>query len=221
MHGVLRTGVCVALTVLVVARTFSGSEASEKVLSGTGFAINETGLLVTNHHAMAGCANVLVHQSGPPVVGLVVDSDPTADLALIKLTAKTPAFAVFRQSPALRAGDQAVAFGFPLSGVLASEGNLTVGYVSSLSAFAMTRRESKSRHPFSQEQRRTTVGHEWTSDRRDYIEARRHQSHESHRRCTPECQFRRSLPTLSRFLKRHRAGGGGGGGTITPGAQPS
>jgi S1-C subfamily serine protease len=42
------------------------------------------------------------------------------------------AFATIRQSPPLKAGEQAISFGYPLSGALASEGNLTVGNVSAL-----------------------------------------------------------------------------------------
>ena len=45
---------------------------------------------------------------------------------------KLPGIAILRQSPPLRAGQQAIAYGFPLSGALASEGNLTIGNVSAL-----------------------------------------------------------------------------------------
>src|SRR5262249_62412348 len=40
--------------------------------------------------------------------------------------------AVLRQSHSLGAGEQAISYGFPLTGALATEGNLTVGYVSAL-----------------------------------------------------------------------------------------
>ena len=41
-------------------------------------------------------------------------------------------FATLRQSPTLRPGEQAIAYGFPLRGSLAKEGNLTIGNVSAL-----------------------------------------------------------------------------------------
>jgi trypsin-like peptidase len=45
---------------------------------------------------------------------------------------KPTEIATLRQSPPLRAGEQAISYGFPLAGVLATEGNLAIGYVSAL-----------------------------------------------------------------------------------------
>jgi lipoprotein NlpI len=45
---------------------------------------------------------------------------------------KPTEIAILRQSPALRAGERAISYGFPLAGILATEGNLTVGDVSAL-----------------------------------------------------------------------------------------
>jgi hypothetical protein len=64
------------------------------------------------------------------------------DLAALKLQrlighdyqgpVKSVAQAVFRQGPALQQGEKAITYGFPLRGLLATNGNLTVGYVSAL-----------------------------------------------------------------------------------------
>src|SRR5262249_17623997 len=48
------------------------------------------------------------------------------------LHVKSTQLATLRQSPPLRAGEQAISYGFPLAGVLATEGNLTIGHVSAL-----------------------------------------------------------------------------------------
>jgi hypothetical protein len=43
-----------------------------------------------------------------------------------------PPFATLRQSPAVKPGEQVIAYGFPLRGALADEGNLTIGNVSAM-----------------------------------------------------------------------------------------
>lgn len=204
MRGVLRSCSSVVLAALAVTLMLRISEASDKVLTGTGFAVDGTGLLVTNYHVVAGCTNVLVHQNGPPVTGHLVDGDPSADLALIKITSKTPAFSVFRQSPALRAGEQAVAFGFPLSGVLASEGNLTVGYVSSLRGLRDDATRIQITTPVqpgnSGGSLLDTSGHliGVITSKLDAIKAIRATGD-----VPQNVNFAVSLPTLLRFLKRH------------------
>src|SRR5262245_25722359 len=118
----------------VVAVTLVGplAHAESIVTAGTGFAINTTGGIITNAHVVSGCAIILVDQPNVRHRGRVVVWDEKADLALIEIPAKTATFAVLRTSPALRAGEQVSTFGFPLTGALASEGNITSGNVSSL-----------------------------------------------------------------------------------------
>jgi S1-C subfamily serine protease len=106
-------------------------------LTGTGFAVSEDGDLVTNEHVVSGCTAVTVQGGGRQHIGRVLASDTSLDLAVVRLSPmgsqpKLPGIAILRQSPPLRAGQQAIAYGFPLSGALASEGNLTIGNVSAL-----------------------------------------------------------------------------------------
>jgi tetratricopeptide (TPR) repeat protein len=105
--------------------------ASERVFTGTGFAVTEDAV-ITNEHVISGCAEVIVQQSGVRRLGRIVGSDKVSDLALIRIAQKTAAVAILRASPSLRVGEQALTFGFPLAGALASDGNLTIGYVTSL-----------------------------------------------------------------------------------------
>jgi S1-C subfamily serine protease len=100
--------------------------------TGTAFAVADDGTLVTNEHVVAGCPMVRVRQGSHSILATIGATDRADDLAIIKLREPTQAFARLRAGPALRPGEQVIAYGFPLSGALTTEGNLTVGYVSAL-----------------------------------------------------------------------------------------
>jgi hypothetical protein len=110
----------------------TGSLAAAATLKGTGFAVSDDGMLVTNEHVVLGCRLVSVRMGTRQLSGTVVATDRVSDLALVQLRERTPAFATLRRGPAIRVGEQVVTYGFPLSGSLATEGNLTVGYISAL-----------------------------------------------------------------------------------------
>jgi S1-C subfamily serine protease len=103
------------------------------ISSGSGFAVTEAGHLVTNEHVVSKCSTVTVKQGEHELTGTIAFRDSAADLALIRLTNSTKmSFARLRQSSDLKMGDQAIAYGFPLRGSLADEGNLTLGNVSAM-----------------------------------------------------------------------------------------
>ena len=106
--------------------------AAAGTLTGTGFAVDHDGTLVTNEHVIARCATITIHQGARRLVGTVRAKDHANDLALITMPQPTAAVATLRRGPVVRLGEQVVAYGFPLVGALATEGNLTVGYVSAL-----------------------------------------------------------------------------------------
>jgi S1-C subfamily serine protease len=117
------------------------SEKNNTAISrGTGFAVTANGALVTNEHVVSGCVYVTVRQGPPEFTGRVESSDQVSDLAVVRISRFDPPsfsekgamFGALRQSPPLKAGEQAISYGFPLSGALATEGNLTVGNVSAL-----------------------------------------------------------------------------------------
>jgi S1-C subfamily serine protease len=58
------------------------------------------------------------------------------DLAVIRLAWPASSVAVFREGAPIRAGDAIVALGYPLSGVLATTANVSVGNVSALAGLA-------------------------------------------------------------------------------------
>jgi S1-C subfamily serine protease len=154
----------------------SGSQRS--ILSGTGFAVTANGDLVTNEHVVSRCSYVTVARGSERFNGRVIERDPAADLAIVRLEQSQPpeqsqpvmgkyperpsidevftlllgtkktTFASLRQSPPLKAGEQAISFGFPLSGALATEGNLKVGNVSALRGLKDDPKEIQVTTPF-------------------------------------------------------------------------
>ena len=111
---------------------FATPALAQKTSNGTAFAITADGELITNEHVVTGCSSVIVQQGTVRLTAQVVATDASDDLALLRLSQKTAAFASFRKTPALRPGEQAITYGFPLAGALTTEGNLTIGYVSAL-----------------------------------------------------------------------------------------
>lgn len=94
--------------------------------TGTAFAINAKGVFLTNRHVIDGCKKITI--DGNEVhMGL---ADATDDLATLYSQMKTPAFAVFREPSDGKSGESVVAIGFPLTGILATEANVTTGIVS-------------------------------------------------------------------------------------------
>ncbi len=104
---------------------------------GTGFVIAEGGWILTNAHVVEGCARVYVG-----VVGSTTEirRDAANDLALLRLP-DVSLGAPLPLAPAGAAlGESALAFGYPLSGILGDALNVTQGIVSSLSGLGGDRR---------------------------------------------------------------------------------
>jgi S1-C subfamily serine protease len=97
---------------------------------GTGFVVSNQGHILTNNHVVAGC-RTLETRDGKPLQ--VLSRDTSSDLALLQEDFAPSAVAVFRTGSAPKLGDSIVAFGFPLPGILSSEGNVSVGILSATS----------------------------------------------------------------------------------------
>jgi hypothetical protein len=109
--------------------------AKKKSSSGTGFFVNVGGMVLTNAHVVAGCSEIKVRTSGVPEnPATVVARDNRNDLAILKVGVKPNAIAVFRTG--LKLGEPIAAFGYPLSSLLSSSGNFTLGNVTSLAGVA-------------------------------------------------------------------------------------
>ena len=96
--------------------------------AGTGFLIDEDGLILTNHHVIDGAERILVRLTdGRTLRAERVGSDPDTDIALIKVDSPNPMpYAALGNSDTLRVGEWVCAIGNPL----AYEHTVTVGVVS-------------------------------------------------------------------------------------------
>src|ERR1700735_1583851 len=101
--------------------------------SGSGVVIGAHGEILTNAHVIRNCGPITVRSaSGDLATALVVERNEQNDLAVVRRAVPLTAVATFRDAGPVRAGDAVVALGYPLSGILATSANLTVGNVSAL-----------------------------------------------------------------------------------------
>lgn len=109
----------------------SDPNRSELDSTGSGFFVSRSGEVLTNQHVITGCADLTLklgrEKLGPATV-LATDADH--DLALLRSGTSVMNWARFRMGPPLRPGDELVAVGYPLRGLLASEANIATGTVS-------------------------------------------------------------------------------------------
>jgi len=99
--------------------------------AGTGVIWHEDGSIITNHHVVANAGtNLQVElQDGRVLNAYVVDSDPTLDVAMLKVTADNLKAAQVGDSAKLRVGELVFAIGNPWG----QRGIVTAGIVSVLS----------------------------------------------------------------------------------------
>lgn len=101
--------------------------------SGSGFVVTGDGYVVTNRHVVNGCRSVSVRaDSARAWRARVVAVHPRDDLAIVRADTVFDDVAAFRIGAGIRPGDDIVAVGFPLAGLLADEPNVTTGSVSAL-----------------------------------------------------------------------------------------
>ena len=102
--------------------------------SGSGFAISDDGLIITNAHLVKDHAFVSVRSvGGYSYAGLVRGKDDDLDLAVIKIHSMGNVKAMpLGDVSELRPGDPVFAMGFPLSEQLGDDYTITTGIVSSL-----------------------------------------------------------------------------------------
>lgn len=107
-------------------------DGSEVASSGTGFFVTADGEIITNFHVIDGCRSPLVlHGRSPSLPAIIVARDEANDLALLKVEKQVDQFAQFNVR--VRLGEPVAAFGYPLSSILSSGGNFTLGSVTALS----------------------------------------------------------------------------------------
>src|SRR5213078_2431146 len=84
---------------------------------GSGVIIDPRGYVVTNNHVIDGATRVQVHlKDGRSFVGEVVGSDPSTDIAVVRIEAENLPAASLGDSEKLKVGQFALAIGRPLPG---------------------------------------------------------------------------------------------------------
>ena len=115
VKAVMPAVVGVSTKTLVRDQYFNGIREQEGI--GSGFIINEDGLVVTNNHVIQGASEVkVILGDGREVAAKVINSDPKLDLAVLDIIdhIKMPGIAKLGDSSKLVAGEDVIAIGNPL-----------------------------------------------------------------------------------------------------------
>ena len=111
----------------------ASSGASAKGSTGTGFFITQQGHILTNAHVVEKCSSVVIQQQGASATAVaIIAVDKQNDLALLRADTRPTAIATLRGNRPVRPGENVVAYGFPLNGLVSSGGVLTTGTVNAL-----------------------------------------------------------------------------------------
>ncbi len=107
----------------------SQPEANVVQVGGTGFFISADGYILTNNHMVEKDKTVRVNvttTSGDDYEAKIIGTDPSTDLALIKINAKNEPFAELGDSSQVKVGEWVLAIGNPLG----MDNTVTAGIVS-------------------------------------------------------------------------------------------
>jgi Trypsin-like peptidase domain len=117
-----------------LAITIAGSALVQAadLTSGSGAVIGANGEGLTNAHVVDNCTKITVRSSSAASAAFLIGRDEINDLAVVRSKLPLSSIVAFREGGPVRAGDAVVALGYPLSGLLATTANLSVGNVSAL-----------------------------------------------------------------------------------------
>ena len=98
--------------------------------TGTGFFVSAQGDAVTNDHVVNGCTGLSVTPPGDkPIVAAVIATDRLHDLALLRMSFRPKAVAVFREPPELVPEEPVMVVGYPLLQLVAIRPVSAFGHV--------------------------------------------------------------------------------------------
>ncbi|MBI0177003.1 trypsin-like peptidase domain-containing protein [Bartonella apis] len=119
------------LSFLLILITLNEATWAETPSSnGSGFAVTDDGWILTNAHVVKGCQRVEISNTGQAED---IRFDSHDDLALIKAPAGVKTQALFLRRDTIRLGEDIIALGFPLNGILSDSIKMTTGNVNALS----------------------------------------------------------------------------------------
>jgi S1-C subfamily serine protease len=109
------------------------NQQARRVSSGTGFVVAPDRIL-TNQHVVDGCNRIIARTpdgrwlaATPPA-----NVDANLDLAVLTIPGIPGPILAFRTAPAMRRGEDVIAYGFPLAGLLSADPKLTRGVINAL-----------------------------------------------------------------------------------------
>ncbi len=109
----------------------SAAPAIRRGVYGSGVVVSAAGDIVSNEHVINNCANLRAQPGAWPLK--LVAKDAKNDLALLRLQGGSIAPVRLRSGRGLRLGDDVVAIGYPLRGMLSSGPIVTMGIVNAMS----------------------------------------------------------------------------------------
>ena len=110
-----------------IPQGYGAPSTREAKAGGSGVIITEDGYIVTNNHVIENATKVKVKlNDGRTFDAEIVGTDPTTDVALLKVDAKKLPFLKFGSSDALRLGEWVLAIGSPFD----LQSTITAGIVS-------------------------------------------------------------------------------------------
>jgi S1-C subfamily serine protease len=115
--AVVRVAGLVKASVVTIESSDTGSSPFSGTSSGvgSGFLVSSNGLILTNNHVVAGATSLTVILSDArQLTATVVSTDPTHDLALVKVDATGLTPVTLGDSTAIQVGQIAIAIGSPL-----------------------------------------------------------------------------------------------------------
>ncbi len=123
----------VLLLCLVSTPVLTQVAKSAETFSGSGVAIGAHGEILTNSHVIEDCEKITARfPSGTSEQASLISRDQKNDLAIVQIKNVASSVAAFREGGPIRAGDTVIASGYPLSGLLATTPNVSVGIVNAL-----------------------------------------------------------------------------------------
>ena len=100
--------------------------------SGSGYAVDASGTVVTNNHVVEGCRVLAIRRGQQVVPATLVATDAKNDLAAVKGALPGLLPIKFRDGKGIRAADGVVAMGYPYAGLLATTPQVTTGTITAL-----------------------------------------------------------------------------------------
>jgi S1-C subfamily serine protease len=132
-HVFLRVGSARATRTPKTPPTYPPANSSPEIVKGTGtaFAVSADGTIVTAFHVVSNAASIRVSISPDiSVPASLLRADPMNDLAVLKVSSKTPNFLCIAPIRSAKMGDKCFTIGFPVTSLLGREAKYSEGVVS-------------------------------------------------------------------------------------------